>query len=214
MGCGTGRLLLEYRANGLDVDGMDVCPEMLAICKEKASEQSLQVTLYNQTMESMAIPRHYQTIIVPSYTFQLMPDFGQAESALNRFFNHLLSGVTLVLSNWHCKRKGLAEWGDWWLVSEKDGLEDAKSIKHWERSIYDPNTQLRHAESCYELFENGEVVYTELHRRSPELRNYSLSQLTSMLENAGYVQVRAVSENTSDPATEEDGTFYIIGGRE
>ena len=162
VGCGTGRLLLEYLANGLDVDGMDVSPEMLAICQQKASEQSLQVNLYNQAMESMALPRHYQTIIVPSSSFQLMPDLADAESALDRFFRHLLPGGTLVFSIWHSKRKGKAEWGDWWLVYEKEGYEDSKSIKRWERSLYDPSTQIRHSENRYELLEDGEVVFTRI----------------------------------------------------
>jgi len=38
VGCGTGRLLLEYLADGLDVDGVDVSPEMLEICAEKAKQ--------------------------------------------------------------------------------------------------------------------------------------------------------------------------------
>lgn len=29
VGCGTGRLLLDYLADGIDVDGMDLSPEML-----------------------------------------------------------------------------------------------------------------------------------------------------------------------------------------
>jgi ubiquinone/menaquinone biosynthesis C-methylase UbiE len=213
VGCGTGRLLLEYLVNGSEVDGMDVSPEMLAICQQKASEQSLQVNLYNQAMESMALPRHYQTIIVPSMSFQLMPDLADAENALDGFFRHLLPGGTLVLSIWHSKRKGKAEWGDWWLVHEREGYEGNKGIKRWERSMHDPSTQIRHSENRYELLENGKIVYTELHRRSPELRNYSLSQVTSMLEKAGYVEVRAVSEYTNDPATDEDGTFCLFGVR-
>jgi SAM-dependent methyltransferase len=32
VGCGTGRLLLDYMADGVDVDGVDNSPEMLALC--------------------------------------------------------------------------------------------------------------------------------------------------------------------------------------
>ena len=34
--CGTGRLLLPYLRAGLDVDGCDISPDMLALCREKA----------------------------------------------------------------------------------------------------------------------------------------------------------------------------------
>ncbi|MGC8799894.1 MAG: class I SAM-dependent methyltransferase [Chloroflexus sp.] len=41
VGCGTGRLLLDYAQQGVDIDGVDNSPEMLAICKCKADELSL-----------------------------------------------------------------------------------------------------------------------------------------------------------------------------
>jgi SAM-dependent methyltransferase len=34
VGCGTGRLLLDYLGQGVDVDGVDVSPEMLDLCRE------------------------------------------------------------------------------------------------------------------------------------------------------------------------------------
>jgi SAM-dependent methyltransferase len=211
VGCGTGRLLLEFLAIGLDVDGIDNSPEMLAICAEKAKQSSLAVNLYTQGMEQLDLPRQYQTIFVPSYSFQLVPDLNDAKKSLDTFYEHLLPGGILVLSIWYSKRKGPAEWGDWWIVVEKDGFEDGKTLKRSERSMYDEETQLRHTENRYELIEDGEVVYTEMHRRSPELRNYTLGQITSLLEEAEYSVIHAVSEYSSEPATEDDGVFCIMG---
>ncbi len=45
IGCGTGRLLLPYRAAGLDVDGVDPSAEMLALCRAKAEAHGLAVDL-------------------------------------------------------------------------------------------------------------------------------------------------------------------------
>ena len=39
IGCGTGRLLLDYLAQGIDVDGVDNSPQMLALCRQKAAQQ-------------------------------------------------------------------------------------------------------------------------------------------------------------------------------
>ena len=33
VGCGTGRLLLDYLAEGIEIDGVDVSPDMLAVCR-------------------------------------------------------------------------------------------------------------------------------------------------------------------------------------
>ncbi|HZG65094.1 MAG TPA: class I SAM-dependent methyltransferase, partial [Herpetosiphonaceae bacterium] len=65
VGCGTGRLLLDYLAQGIDVDGVDNSPEMLALCRAKAATLALTPTLHEQTMETLALPRRYRTIIVP-----------------------------------------------------------------------------------------------------------------------------------------------------
>src|SRR6266516_5276065 len=51
IGCGTGRLLLDYLAEGIDIDGVDNSPEMLAICREKAQRPGLHPRAFEQAME-------------------------------------------------------------------------------------------------------------------------------------------------------------------
>src|SRR4030066_234753 len=72
VGCGTGRLLLDYLSQGIDIDGMDISPEMLDLCRQKAEAIGLKPALYESPMESMRLPRHYQTILVPSSSFPLV----------------------------------------------------------------------------------------------------------------------------------------------
>src|SRR5205814_1707307 len=72
VGCGTGRLVLDYVQQGIDVDGVDNSPEMLAICRRKAEKLGLQPNIYLQSMERLDLPRNYRTIFVPSSTFQLL----------------------------------------------------------------------------------------------------------------------------------------------
>jgi SAM-dependent methyltransferase len=211
VGCGTGRLLLEYASDGIDVEGLDISPEMLEICKQKAYKLNLPLTLYTQGMELMELPRRYKSIVVPSSSFQLVSDLLDAQEALNRFLDHLQPEGILVMSVWHIQDEGDGEWGDWWMVSEKQGFDDEKGIRRWERSMYDPDTRQRHTENRYELISRGDVVYTEIHRRSPEMRNYSLSELTNMLEITGFLEVKSVSGFTSEPATDRDEVFCIFG---
>src|SRR5580658_6812239 len=98
VGCGTGRLLLDYLAAGLDVDGVDNSPEMLALCREKAGAAGMDVDgrLFEQSMEGLALPRRYATIFVPSLSFQLLTDLDAARQALERFRDHLAPGGLLV----------------------------------------------------------------------------------------------------------------------
>jgi ubiquinone/menaquinone biosynthesis C-methylase UbiE len=212
VGCGTGRLLLEYRAEGLDVDGVDNSPEMLAICEQKAAEQGFPVTLYNQEMDSLELPRQYRTILVPSFSFQLVTDVNSAEKTLTHFYNYLLPGGALFMSIWHTKGDGTEKWGDWWLVFEGDGYDGDKTLKRWERSMFNPETQLRHTESRYELYMDGELVYEEKRQRSPELRSYSLEQITEMMEKAGFSGIEVMGFS-GEPLSEKENMFCMLGGK-
>ncbi len=95
VGCGTGRLLLDYLADGLDVEGVDLSPEMLAICREKAEKAGLNPTLYQQPIERLKLPLSYSTILVPSSSFHgkavKKKSVSYPETTEKRFDLHLLA---------------------------------------------------------------------------------------------------------------------------
>ncbi len=98
VGCGTGRLLLDYLAAGIDVDGVDNSPEMLALCRQKAAALGIDPRLFEQSMETLDLPRRYGTTFVPSSSFQLLTSEDAALEAMRRLHRHLLPGGTLVMS--------------------------------------------------------------------------------------------------------------------
>jgi SAM-dependent methyltransferase len=210
VGCGTGRLLLDYLADGIDVDGVDVSPDMLEICRNKAAELGLQPTLYQQSMEALTLGRTYRTIFVPSSSFQLITDLSAATDALQRFYVHLEPGGTLVMSIMDIASDAS---GEWKLMAERARPDDGLLVRRWARSKYDATTQLDHTEDRYELVKDGEVIASELHRRSPATRAYTLDQITTLLVETGYEKVRAVSGSTSEPASPDDEVFCILGRR-
>ena len=55
LGCGDGDPLLDLRARGVDVEGLDSSPDMLARCQARAASSGLAVTLHESTMESMLL---------------------------------------------------------------------------------------------------------------------------------------------------------------
>ncbi len=83
LGCATGRLLLDYLAQGTDVDGLDASAEMLDVVRAKAAALGLPVpTLHHQGMEAVSLPRRYRTILAASSALQLLTGPGEAEAAL------------------------------------------------------------------------------------------------------------------------------------
>lgn len=97
LGCGDGEPLLDLRARGLDVEGLDSSPDMLARCREAAAARGLDVVLHEASMEAMALGRTYRSIYLAGPTFNLLPDDDAAGRALARIAAHLdPGGVALV----------------------------------------------------------------------------------------------------------------------
>jgi SAM-dependent methyltransferase len=213
VGCGTGRLLLDYLSQGVDIDGVDNSSEMLKLCKQKAEVMGLHPVLFEGSMEALNLPRRYRTIIVPSSSFQLVLDPALARQAMQRFFDHLLPGGVLAMPFMRLWKMGDPLETDWEQNGEKVRPEDGAVMRRWSRSRYDPDTQLEHNWDRYEVIREGIIVASEHHKRSPATREYTHQQALDLYEDAGFVDVRMYKEFTRQQAAEEDRIFSIIGKR-
>ena len=213
VGCGTGRLLLDYLSKGMDIDGLDNSPDMLSICRQKAKTMNLTPSLFESTMETMSLPRHYQTIVVPSSTFQLILDPLLAKEAMLRLFAHLLPGGTLAMPFMLVWKRGEPLESPWRLMGEKFRLEDGATIQRWSFSRYDPETQLEHTEDRYDVVKDGITISKEYHARSPATREYSQPQAQDLYIEAGFVDIFIYKGFTRLAASAEDEIFVITGKR-
>jgi SAM-dependent methyltransferase len=191
VGCGTGRLLLDYLGLGIDVDGVDVSPEMLALCREKAEALGLAPTLYLQSMEELELPRRYRTILVPSSSFQLVLEPGAARRAMRRLADHLAPGGALLLP--FMRVAGDHEW------TGERVREDGAVVRRRHVSRYDPETQLESTDETFELIVDGEVVAQERHVRAPATRDYTLDQVLALLDDAGLTAEHVLEGFTQEP---------------
>lgn len=211
VGCGTGRILLEYLGRGIAIEGVDVSPEMLALCRHKAEEVGLNPVLYEGAMETLNLPQRYRTILVPSSSFQLVTDLDLAREALHRFRTHLQPGGTLALPVMDLDKE--KHTGEWILAAEAMDEQTGVQVRRWGRTTYDPITRLESTEDRYELVREGVVVRAEHHSRSPATRSYTLAETITMLKEAGYTAIRAHSNFSSRPATEADRLFCLLAER-
>lgn len=211
VGCGTGRLLLDYLAEGLDVDGVDVSPEMLALCREKAQRAGLTPTLVQQAVESLDLPRRYCAIIVPSSSFQLLTEPAQASAAMRRFHVHLQPGGVLAMPFMILWEPGtLTEQREWKLMVERVRPEDGAVVRRWSKARYDVAEQLEHTEDRFEIALDGEVIASEHHMRSPATRWYTQVEAKALFQEAGFVDVRVWSGFTRTPALVGDTLFSVV----
>jgi len=216
VGCGTGRLLLDYLAQGIDIDGADNSPEMLAICVEKAQRLGLNPRVFEQAMERLDLPRSYRMIMVPSSSFQLLIDPQVAQEAMHRFFRHLESGGVLVMPFmllWNEPTTERIVQGGWELTGEAGRHADGSTIRRWTRSTLDLAQQLESTEDRYEVLRDGAVIATEMHVRSPATRWYTQSQALRLYQEAGFTGMQVFKEFRQEAASPEDTLFSILGTR-
>lgn len=213
VGCGTGRLLLDYRALGIDIDGVDNAPEMLAHCREKTAAQGLSVATYEQPMEALDLPRRYRVILVPSSSFQLLCDRDGARAALAAFVRHLQPGGLLVMSFMVPERRW-AEWSAWARTSHRVDWGEGRQLRRYSRAWHNESEQLEHLEDRYEVTRGGELVESELNSRSPAMRWYTVAQAVALYNAAGFTDVRATADFSREPATGVEAVFCVTGVRE
>lgn len=209
VGCGTGRLLLDYLQQGIEIDGVDNSPEMLAICQHKADKLKLRPKLYEQYVENLELPRKYQTILVPSSTLQLITESEAVEQAMKRLYEHLLPRGTLVAPMMTLWKKGEPLESVWkkTAVREVDGVKFRRVARTW----FDPISECESTEDLYQKIIDDKVVMEELHQRSPATRSYSQSQAKDLFEKAGFQNVQLFSEFTFDVVKSEDSLFTVMG---
>ena len=97
-GCGTGRILLPLLADGLDMDGVDISADMIALARRRATAAGRSPGLFVQPLHELELARRYRTIIVCG-VFGLGGDRDDDREAMRRLHDHLEPGGRLVL--WH-----------------------------------------------------------------------------------------------------------------
>lgn len=209
VGCGTGRILLDFLALGIDIDGLEISEEMLAICRSKAAVAGLDVAgrLHAQPMEAMDLPRGYRTIIVPSSSFQLVVDPAAAAEALRRFRRHLVPGGTLAMPFYAYGAATDESWTD-----EAD-LPDGSRIRRTSRAWVDEGTRLENTDDRWELMRDGIVTATQHQVRSPATRGYAPGDVRALLEAAAYVDLAFYQGFTREPLLEAERLYSVVARR-
>ena len=209
VGCGTGRILLDFMQQGFDIDGVDNSPDMLALLKQKAEKLNLNPTVYQQEMHKLSLPRKYQTILVPSSSFQLLLDGSLPPEAMNRFYEHLLPGGVLAMPFMTLWKEGEPLESEF--TREVTRPEDGAIIRRWSYTRFDPDTDHEHTIDRYEIMHDGEVIASEEHRQSPATRSYTQEQATALYQDAGFQDIQGFHEFTFEQVKPEDTLFCVLG---
>jgi SAM-dependent methyltransferase len=220
--CGTGRLLVPYVADGLDVDGCDVSQDMLTWCQRAAEAVGGSPTLTRQAMHELDLPRRYRTVFVCG-GLGLGSTREQDQRALERLHDHLEPGGRLVLDN-EVPYSSARTWARWTPGSRADLPEsptaqatpddrrlgpdgDEYALRSRLLSV-DPLQQQEAWEVHALRWHDGELVEEERHVLTSNL--YFRGELVLMLERAGFtsVEVRGGYEHRA-PGPDDEFLVYV-----
>ena len=209
VGCGTGRILLDFMQQGIDIDGVDNSPDMLRLLQQKAEKLNLQPNVYQQEMHKLSLPRKYQTILVPSSSFQLLLDPEYPPLAMQSFFEHLLSGGVLAMPFMTLWKEGDPLESEF--TREVVRPEDGATVRRWQYARFEPETGFEHTIDRYEIVRDGQLLASEEHQQSPGTHSYTQQQAIALYERAGFKDIQVFHEFTFDPVKPEDMTFCVLG---
>jgi len=209
IGCAAGRLLLDYLSQGIDIDGVDISPEMIAICRQNAAQKGLKPSLYNQSMTALNLLRKYKTILVPSSSFQLLLKPEEPLQAMRCIYEHLEPGgvfATPFMALWNEGDDLENEF-----TREVTRPEDGATVRRISWSRFNPETQMEDTRDTWEVIKDGKVIESETHEQAPATRSFTREEAIALLEQTGFKDIQLCSEFTFEPVKPDDNIFSIIG---
>lgn len=224
LSCGAGRLLIPLAAEGLDVDGVDLSPDMLAQAGALARARGLDPALHAAALHQMDLPRRYRTIYCCD-SFGLGGNRAHDELALVRVYEHLEPGGTFVFNHYlPYDEVDKDRWADWlpehrrrsaspWPESgDRRTFADGDEIELLGRYVdFDPLLQRYTREMRAMLRRGGEVIATEENVLQENL--YFAQELQLMLRAAGFVDIRLEGLYNGRPVTADDSTVVFLARR-
>lgn len=218
LACGTGRLLLPYLRDGLDVDGADVSADMIALCREAAERDGLEPSLYVQPKHELDLPRRYRTIFMCG-ALGVGSTRAEEVEALRRIHDHLEPGGSFVLDN----EVPYADGNGWefWQAEGRAALprprrpagkrragSDGAEYELRSRVLdFDPLEQRMTMEMQAFMWRDGELLAEDEHLLT--LTFYFKDEVVLMLERAGFADVTVRAALTdAEPTGVDDFLVY------
>lgn len=152
---GSGRLQIPLIQRGYIVDGVDNSYTMLARCRQRCKIFGLKPELYEQSLENLALPYMYSTVIIAFGSLQLITDYDVVLKALKNLHTHMLSGGNLFIDIF-VPDIGLDEFS----VSTVR-LDERRAIRLTKRHVFNVVKKVADSFCLYELLVDGIIQQQE-----------------------------------------------------
>lgn len=219
VGCGTGRLLLQYVRAGLDVDGCDYSRDMLSQCEARAKQAGLSPRLYAQAMHELDLSRRYQ-LIYACGVVGLGGERRLTRQGMRRCYEHLQEGGTFAFdlaARWNEPHVWLSRLAEhrrnlpdaWPEATERKRMPDGTELEIAARTVsVDPLEESQVRQLRARLWRDGQLLEEQVHTQYYE--EYGKNELMLMLEQAGFSNIRIVGDYSEAPATADHKSLIFV----
>jgi SAM-dependent methyltransferase len=144
--CGTGRVLLHLRENGIDADGVDNSAPMLARLEEKASARGLAVRAWRADMRDFTTPNRYDRVFISFNGFAHCETIEDQLRCLRCCREHLEPGGAVVIDMSYPSL-------EYWLDTRTERILEIESkhpetgglVRMWDTRTKDRVGQMQHS---------------------------------------------------------------------
>lgn len=186
LGCGTGRPMLRWLAQGHDVEGIDASTDMLATLRRNAAARDLEPVVHHGDIAPLDLDRTYAAIVCPAGTFTLIDDEQRIREAVASYFAHLRPGGVLALSL--SKLDPTGDQSLHWRIRRTGTLADNTHVVVNEALLMEPDDRHQLVYNRIETYDaDGRLTDTWLRRY--RLRSWDVAETLGLLEDVGFVDV-------------------------
>ena len=221
LGCGTGRLLVPLLASGLDVDGVDVSDDMLALARQAGDAAGLAMDgrLRREAFHELDPSRRYRTILCCD-SFAIGGSREDDRAALHRIHDALEPDGAFVFSidlpyapeitNPGMPPRDLPR--PWPASGSRGTLADGDELELLTRvTAYDTAARRETIEVRARLWRGGELLAAE--EGSLQFIHYDPAELLAMLAAARFEGVVVEGRYTGAPPAASEETIVISARR-
>jgi SAM-dependent methyltransferase len=142
LACGTGRMALRLAAEGYQVTGVDITPEMIERARQKAAKQGLSIDWVVADARTFHLQKQFSFIYMLENAFQFFLTRADQEAMLARVREHLLLQGCFLFETRNPNQRNLVVGRR--PEGEQFTLPDGGQLLITEQHYYDPMTQIQH----------------------------------------------------------------------
>ena len=210
LACGTGRIMLRCLAAGLDIEGADLSPAMLARLRQKAAARSFDARVSAASMSSFELPRRFALIMICGNAFVHNLTTDEQLATLRRCRAHLAPGGVLAFDAYFPDSKLImAPDNTRVFEGEVKHPETGLPVRCYDTRSFDRVRQLQHSKNEIEFLDAaGNVAVT--HRSESTARWIYKGEMELLLRLAGFERFQIFGAFDRRPLEHESDAMIVL----